>query len=120
MRLPTLTTTDPATGQQRAKDATTLAQEIATQGNLGTQLSQVEKRWIDTVLQAHGSNPEIKAALAKMLDTLKPGQAVKLGATLAVRLTPGPDLSLMSVTRLPWRCPGRCWPGGCAAPPRSR
>lgn len=71
-RLPQINATDTAQ---------TVAQKIASEANLGKTLSQTEKRWVDDVVGKFGTSPEVKAALARLLDSLKAGEADKLGAS---------------------------------------
>ncbi|MCC7073295.1 MAG: hypothetical protein IT383_18390 [Deltaproteobacteria bacterium] len=79
-RLPTLSAQDTAQ---------TVAQKIQAEGNLGTKLSKVEQQWIGDVVTKFGSSPEVQAALARLLGSLKPGEADKLGASTLATIRGG-------------------------------
>ncbi len=79
-RLPTITAHDTAQS---------VAQKIQAEGNLGTKLSQTEQRWIDDVVTRFGANPEVQAALARLLGSLKQGEADKLGASTLAAIRGG-------------------------------
>lgn len=79
-RLPQITAQDTAQ---------TFAQKITSEANLGKTLSGVERRWIDDVVGKFGSSPEVKAALGRLLDTLKSGEADKLGASTLASIRGG-------------------------------
>lgn len=79
-RLPQITAQDTAQS---------VAQKIQTGANLGKTLSAVEQQWVSDVVTRFGSSPEVAVALARLLQSLKPGEADKLGATTLATIRSG-------------------------------
>lgn len=96
-RLPQLTAQDTAQS---------VAQKIQTEANLGKTLSKVEKQWIEDVVGKFGTSPEVKAALARLLDSLKGGEADKLGSSTLTAIRGGQAPVVPGTKVLPLAVPG--------------
>ena len=96
-RLPQITASDTAQS---------VAQKLQAGANLGTLLSQTEKAWVTDVFTRFGTDPAVAAALARLLDTLKPGEADKLGSATLTAIRGGQAPVVPGSKVLPLAVPG--------------